>query len=63
MQRALAESQMKENRIAILNEIVSSKESLLDKLGEESSKMTQKLEAMESDKQKYMAKVETILQE
>lgn len=63
MQRTQAESQMKENRIANLNEIVNSKEVLIERLSEEASQVNQKLETMQTDKMKYIEKVETILRE
>lgn len=63
MQRTQAESQMKENRIANLNEIVNSKEVLIERLSCEASQVSQKLETMQTDKMKYIEKVETILRE
>ena len=63
MQRTQAESQMKENRIANLNEIVNSKEVLIERLSGEASQVSQKLETMQTDKMKYIEKVETILRE
>ena len=40
MQRTQAESQMKENRIANLNEIVNSKEVLIERLSDEASQVS-----------------------
>ena len=63
LHRALADSQMKDCRIANLNEMLASKEAVIDKLQGENSQIGKRLESMAIERQKYMAKVETILSE
>ena len=54
---------MKDCRIANLNEMLASKEAVIDKLQGENSQIGKRLESMAIERQKYMAKVETILSE
>ena len=50
LQRSQAESQMKDCRIANLNEIIGSKESLIEKLADDCSALNQRLEAIAFEK-------------
>ena len=63
LQRALSESQMKDCRISNLNEMLASKETVIEKLQGENSQIGKRLEGMAIERQKYMQKVETILSE
>ena len=63
LQRINAESQMKDYRIANLNEIIGSKETLIEKLADDCCELNRRIEAQTFEKQKYMSKVETILAE
>ena len=63
LQRITAESQMKDCRISNLNEIIGSKEALIEKQADDCRELNQRIDALYFEKQKYMAKVETILTE
>lgn len=54
---------MKEKRISNLNEILASKESLVEKMSDDCVTLNQRLEEMGSEKKKYLSKIETILSE
>ena len=63
LQRITAESQMKDCRISNLNEIIGSKEALIEKQADDCRELNKRIDALYFEKQKYMAKVETILTE
>ena len=54
---------MKDCRISNLNEMLASKETVIEKLQGENSQIGKRLESMAIERQSYMQKVETILSE